>query len=280
MQSMGSTNTKRSKTSYAPWLTAAFLAVMIIATAAILAACLFSYVHHGEHVISLSGGAVTSSQATGTSGTGTAKTSTKEISASQAQKKGFRVTDDDQVWSTDTPIELFKMSYNNKNGEIIVKSADGNKVIAPGTDGQYTFSLKNTGKNTIKYKVWMESQIASGSTDIPIETRVSGNSGWILGDSTNWKELSSIGEVSTEEKISAGKSSRYTIYWQWPFERGVDGADTELGDEAADQEISCTVIVHTLAAISGTDGENSDNGNDNNDNEDKAAGPAGGGVFP
>lgn len=168
--------------------------------------------------------------------------------AQEAQKSAFDVEDKDQIWKTETAIELFNSEYTNANGAVTVKSADGRKVIAPGTEGSYTFSLKNTSTAAADYKIWVEAKLSSNMTGVPIETRMSGYHGWMLGDKENWKAAADLDGVSTEETIGAGQSAEYTIYWKWPFEQGKDERDTGLGDSAVNQEMTYTVTIYTLTA--------------------------------
>lgn len=168
----------------------------------------------------------------------------------------FHVEDADQVWSTETSVDIFKTSYHNQDGRVTVASGDSDKVIAPGTEGSYTFTLKNTGKQEADYKVWIETSISSALTGAELKTRMTGREGWILGERDTWKSISELDGVSEESHLAAGKSADYTISWQWPFEQEDDAHDTSLGNLGGEQDLTCTVTIYTVAAGS-TGGHNS-----------------------
>lgn len=219
MQS-ASTNSKQLKNySHTIWLLTCLLTVLVIATAAVLGMCLYIYANPSDSKISLYEGELSEENnkiiKTGTTNNKTsAKTYTGNKAKQQAEKYGFDVTDAEQVWTTDTVIELFKVSYKNANGEITVKSAGNDKVLAPGTDGSYTFDLKNTAKKAADYKVWVEATISSNITGMPLQTKMSGQNGWLLGSKDTWKDAKALDGISTIEHIEAGKTAEYKIYWQ------------------------------------------------------------------
>lgn len=160
----------------------------------------------------------------------------------------FHVEDDKQIWNTETSVDIFQKSYSGQDGNVTVKSGDSEKVIAPGTDGSYTFTLKNTGKKGADYKVWIETSISSGLRKSSLQTRVFGQTGWLLGGSGTWKAISDLDGVSEESHLAAGKSTDYTISWQWPFEQNEDAHDTQMGNLAAAEDLTCTVTIHTVAS--------------------------------
>ena len=261
-------NNIKNESHQVVWLTAFVLVILVAATVSVVGACLYKYVHHSDCEISLYEGQVAKPVATARSTSAQMEvnpvidskaTQYKGTQAKQqSQKSAFGIADAEQVWKTETAIELFKADYTNANGEVTVKSADGRKVIAPGTEGSYTFSLKNTGNTSADYKIWVEAEISSDMTGVPLQTRMFGDNEWLLGDKNSWEQAEDLNGVSTSENIGAGKSAEYTIYWQWPFEQGDDAADTGLGDASAHQEMSYTVTIYTLTATSTSTGSDSD----------------------
>ena len=255
------------------WLTAFILSVLVVATIAVVGTCIYNYAHRSDCQISLFDGQIRETTAsvknisTQQQTDAVLKSQAKKYSGDQAkqqsEKSSFVVKDSTQIWKTETAVDLFKASYKNADGTITVKSADGSHVVAPGTEGSYTFSLKNTGSAAADYKVWVEAKLSSNMTGAPIETRMSGTDGWLLGSKTSWEQAESLNGVSTEETIDAGKTADYTIYWQWPFEQDKDEADTGLANKAVDQELSYTVTIYTLTSAStstGDDDQNTGNG--------------------
>ena len=254
MQSANKIKSNKKSHTQSIWLLTSFLIVMVVTSAAVLGMCLYIYANPSDSKISLYKG----EQADQTNQIIKRKTITQNKSTShkytgdqakqQARKQGINVEDNTQVWTTDTEIELFKISYKNNKGEVTVKSANKDKVIAPGTDGSYTFDLKNTSKKSADYKVWVETSITSNITGMPLQTRMSGAKGWLLGSKHNWEDANKLDGITTTETLDAGKTAQYKIYWQWPFEQGKDEEDTNVGNISVNQQFTYKVVIHTLTA--------------------------------
>ena len=263
MQSANKIKSNKKSHTQSIWLLTSFLIVMVVTSAAVLGMCLYIYANPSDSKISLYKG----EQADQTNQIIKRKTITQNKSTShkytgdqakqQAKRQGLKVEDNAQVWTTDTEIELFKISYKNNKGEVTVKSANKDKVIAPGTDGSYTFDLRNTSKQSADYKVWVETTITSNITGMPLQTRMSGANGWLLGSKNQWEDASKLDGITTTETLDAGKTAQYKIYWQWPFEQGKDEEDTNLGNLSVNQEFTYNVVIHTLTTA--TTDENNHN---------------------
>lgn len=272
---------KQNHTTRTVWTSAFFLILLVAVTTALLVSCLFSYIHRSDYQISLYQGLVSKSQnaaATRNTGVAAVNGTASKITGTQAQQFDFEVSDNQNVWSTDTTIELFELSYKNDNGQITVRSADDNKVIAPGTGGSYTFSLNNSSNLNSNYQVWLEADVSLGASGIPIEFRMSGTDGWTDGKG-EWLTADELNQITARKNLYSGKSTEYTLYWRWAFERGEDLADTAYGNmQAGDgnatentdvsQSISYKVTLHTLAA-EGLIGEDTDTPSDNNNDTDQ-----------
>ena len=182
MQSAAKKVNKASDRGHTLWLFVVILAILVTVTASLLGSSLYHYVHRSNCVISLSQGTVESEKAgVGNQTSSPQSTQVEQLSAQEAQKYGLSVTDNTRVWSTTTPIELFSHSYKNADGQITVQSDNADKVIAPGTEGKYTFSLKNTSSLNSNYQVWLEANVNVESSELPIEFRMSGSEGWTDG---------------------------------------------------------------------------------------------------
>lgn len=245
------------------WVTALFLTLLVILTVAVIGAYFYRYVHRSDCQISLYDGQVKEA-ARVVEQTTSQKTSNPIIESRAASYSGnqakqqleespFKVKDSKQVWETVTAIELFKTEYKNADGAVTVKSADGEAVIAPGTEGQYTFSLKNTSNIAADYIVSVDAKLNSNITGVPIQMRIGSDTGWLLGDKDHWVEATDLESMVAEETMDAGKATEYTIYWQWPFEWENDMADTNLGDVSLTQGLSYTVTIRTLAVAATED---------------------------
>lgn len=226
------------------------LTVMVAVTLTLVATYLFGFSAKDIHAISLYKGLLKDKT---TSATSQLKTTSKvtKLKGTKAKQQDFKVSDKEKVWKTDTKIQLFKLSYKNKDGKITVQSANKDKVVAPGTEGSYTFSIKNTGTKTAKYKVWTEADNNANVSKIPIKINIEG------------KE-----KLSQERSIKPGESIGYTIHWEWPFEQGDDKLDTDLanlklGDQK--QEVEYELTIHTLATDAGKQStDTNDQKKDNN----------------
>lgn len=253
------------------WLTAGLLTVLVIATVSVVGTCIYNYAHRTDCQISLFNGQVT--ETASNVGKAASQRAVSPVVRSeavqysgaqakqQADKSAFEVKDTEHVWKTVTAIELFEAEYKNADGNVTVKSEDGNKVIAPGTEGSYTFSLKNTSSSSADYKIWVEAKLSSDMSGVPIQTRMSSDSGWLLGNKDSWKNAEDLDGVATEKSIGAGKTAEYTIDWQWPFERGEDETDTGYGNASVNQEMSYTVTIYTMTSAAAGSGDQTNQGN-------------------
>jgi len=141
-------------------------------------------------------------------------------------------------------IDLFSDSYTNVEAEV-----DGEKIIAPGTTGQYTFEV--TGTSEVAYKVSasvtvMYSEEWDGYE--PLEFSING---------TDWTNLAdfkiSLSNALATETMAPGEeyAKTQTIYWRWPFyiSSENDIKDTEMGVAAATETApKVTMSIEVTAA--------------------------------
>lgn len=166
-------------------------------------------------------------------------------------KPGFSVSDDNTVWATNTPIEIFRVSYENGEQVITVNSDNGDKVIAPGTENSYTFKLKNTGNVALDYTVELEAFFTPAEIEIPVTGRLNRYDGeWIVGSQDEFVKVPVLDTAEDEGTLGAGKYTYYTLDWVWPFESGDDEYDTYLGNLATEQDLTFTVVIKTTATAS------------------------------
>ena len=178
-------------------------------------------------------------------------TSTEPQATEPVRNPSIQIADDKTVWDTNTKIELFKISYENGEQVITVKSDDGDKVIAPGTENTYTFKLKNTGDVALDYKVEIEAYCTPADITIPITGRICRYDGsWVVGGKESYVSAAELNKASDSATIGAGKFTYYTLDWLWPFESGDDELDTLLGSMAKDQDLSFTIVIKTTATES------------------------------
>lgn len=183
---------------------------------------------------------------------------------------GFSVDDKDQVWDNKKSINIFKTYFTNDDSDVVIKSEDGDKVIAPGSYSSYTFNLKNTGNIAIDYEVFLNAFLEVSNKEIsldkiPIVVRVKNYNGdYFLGDESNWISIDRITDFIDLGTLGVNNYAYYTFEWKWDFE-GDDKLDTYLGKNATIEDINLTIEISTKAKLSsksnnlgGISGENAD----------------------
>lgn len=172
----------------------------------------------------------------------------------------FQVTDENTVWQGETNVEIFRISYENGEGNVTVQSNRGDKVIAPGTSNMYKFQLENTGSHAVQYTMNMEAYFTDGTYAIPVNARVFDKYGkFYAGTETEMVDVLELNGVADSGTLKAGYIMPYTLEWEWPFEED-DVYDTMLGNLAVEEDITLTIVIKTTATYSpdppgGGDGE-------------------------
>lgn len=237
------------------WLSVLILLVCVTATAIGLFSRLDSFLLDDEGAISLtpeipSGTDDSEDEIEDTQHSGIASTATPQ--AIQPPKNpGFEASDDQTVWSTNTQVEIFRVSYVNGEKVITVNSDNGDKLIAPGTENSYTFKLKNTGNVALDYTVAVDAYFTPGDIVIPITGRISRHdSEWIVGDKNTYADVKDLDQAEDTATLGAGRYAYYTLDWLWPYESGNDDLDTLLGNMAVEQELVFTIVITTIATES------------------------------
>lgn len=164
----------------------------------------------------------------------------------------FRVTDENTVWNGNTQVEIFRVSYENDGGEITVRSGNGDKVIAPGTENSYTFALENTADGPLEYELSMKAYLSDGSRTIPVQARVrrDPDGQYLLGSETSYADVMQLNRVSDSGTLHRGYVMPYTLSWQWPF-AGDDALDTALG--ISGEDLTLTIVLETTASYAPPD---------------------------
>ena len=173
-------------------------------------------------------------------------------------KTGYSAYDPDTVWSTQTDVEIFSVSYKNGQAEVTVNSERGDKVFAPGTEQTYNFTLSNSGKQSLDYILTVEAFYENtNGLWIPIEGRLSKDPGtYLVGSATEWPDVLALDGYREEGVIAAGHIYDYSLDWRWPFERfdgegldSNDAYDTMLGNLAVDEDLVLHIIIRTEASL-------------------------------
>lgn len=178
---------------------------------------------------------------------------------------GFSVEDQDQVWGTETRIDLFDTEYYGVGRDITVRSENGDRLIAPGTESEYTFNLKNTGNVAMDYSVSLDVNLHMEDSEVslaefPLGVRLRHYSGeYLLGDGENWVSVEMMEEYLEEDTLAVNNYAWYTIEWKWLFEEDIiddherlhlnvgDELDTLLGNISAESPVNLSVSITTMA---------------------------------
>ena len=125
-------------------------------------------------------------------------------------------------------INLFSDSYTNVEAD-----TDGKKIIAPGTEGSYKFTVSGTSE--VAYIVSADIDIEYSEewdSYTPLEFSVNGST-WTNIDTfkTNLTEALSSEEMAPNTTYSSDQ----TIHWRWPFDVSEtnDTKDTAMGNLAS-----------------------------------------------
>lgn len=173
----------------------------------------------------------------------------------------------DYIWRTDTRVQIFRVAYENEEQQITVAGSDGSRVIAPGTANDYTFALYNNINDFVDYKLIVDTEVEGldDITKLPVEMRIKGINGWVIGDDTTWVPAHEVQQVEDVGVSPYRVSALYTLEWRWPFEHDVDGdgditdgdaLDTWLGNQAED--ITFTINLKTIAVYHYDDDDEGD----------------------
>lgn len=124
-------------------------------------------------------------------------------------------------WFESVPIDIF----------------DGN--VSPGTQGQHTFSIRNTSNYALDYQLVFYG--ADGA--IPLKYRIRNEDQYLIGNDEIWEEAT----VAESAKSSAGTvpyggKLDLVIEWWWPFESGDDEKDTAVGINVPDEMFYVAII--------------------------------------
>lgn len=163
---------------------------------------------------------------------------------------GFDVTDENGVvWLTDTEVEIFSLTSVNGEGVVTVAGDGSAKLIAPGTENSYSFTLRNTGNFDLKYDLEIEAYVTGLDTPLPVKASFYDYKGkYFVGSAEEKDAVLSLDGVTESAYLDAGRIADYTLEWEWPFESGDDVYDTLLGDIAAlDHDITLTIVIRTTA---------------------------------
>ena len=136
-----------------------------------------------------------------------------------------------EVFSAESDLTLFHASYANEAGELTAFSSSGDHIVAPGTEGQYTIRLKNTGDTLLYFTLTLDGFFSTDQDHhIPICVRLKGIDGdYLIGGKDEWTPIDQLRNISDTGSLEPKATHLYTLEWMWPYESGMDDLDTMLG---------------------------------------------------
>lgn len=187
--------------------TIVFLVVCVLITSFLLAGQLDQYFYRKEH----------------------------DLDINLLSEPGFDMDDGsgNLMFSTESEQKMFHASYASADGsDFSVQSATGDPVVAPGTQGKYTFRINNPDEFEVFYSVKLDGIFSIEGTDhlIPIMVRMKGHDGeYLIGSDYHYEKISKLRSISDAGTLKGKTSRYYTLEWMWPYESGDDALDTMLG---------------------------------------------------
>ena len=154
----------------------------------------------------------------------------------------IEVSSGDNVWTTNTTIDIFSSSYKNEKGDVVVSSRSGDLILAPGVRTDYKFKLHNNGNMAIDYNVLLDFGFLHNGGDyaldkLPLVARVysAEDENYIVGTNDGWIPVSEMMNYEDSGTLGVNSYNEYTLELWWPFYEGepTDERDTMLGTMAA-----------------------------------------------
>lgn len=102
---------------------------------------------------------------------------------------------------------------------------DGKSIIAPGSEGSYTFTVQNISDFPMEYEIGFEEENLNG---VPLEFRLKDSDGYLTED---WRSAAELADV--REELANNSKTGYTLEWHWIFD-GDDELDTAIGSDSAE----------------------------------------------
>ena len=139
--------------------------------------------------------------------------------------------------SMDETLNVFAMEYENDTGDITIEGSDGSKVIAPGSEVEYTLRLRNTDKLALDYTFVPDLEYTS-DYELPIMVRLlDPDDKYVAGSETEWIPIAEIAGIEAHGTLMTNETAEYLFQWKWPYESGDDAYDSFLGSAAFDSNI-------------------------------------------
>ena len=155
-------------------------------------------------------------------------------------------------------LELFRIEYENELGEITVKGANADNVVAPGTTVSYDLRLRNNDDVVIDFLMTPAVEFLTGDP-VPIEFKIADTYGnYILGSETEWVSAANMNALAHKGSIHPNEVFTYHISWRWVFEvdDAQDAYDTYLGTQNGEIFPGVRVGIETQSSANPTPVDN------------------------
>ncbi len=250
---------RKSGIGVAVWISVALLLILVLTTLALLGATLKSWPQGEKNVIALFPSNRDDPEHVYKIDRVPADFAPSVDLADRVNSDG---TSDGPMYESGNTIDLFKDTYLNADGQVIVQSSNGDKIIAPGTQNTYEFSLKNTGNVSLDYTLKLDGLFAFANENLPIVVRLSYGDEWIVGAEDKWIPWNEMSEVFDTRTVESGDYAIYKFEWKWPYEvegdllndmnnalLEADKNDTSLGNAATDTSTKFDLNIRTVATV-------------------------------
>ena len=167
------------------------------------------------------------------------------------KEPSFQTGEGEDVWSTQTKLDIFEAQYVNGEGETTVYSQDGDKIVAPGTVAAYDFCVYNDGNMAMAYEVGFSFALQVGGiaaeTAFPLSLRLRRTDGeYLAGGGDDWERLPLNGEWEYTGILGVDSYERFALEVRWEFE-GNDELDTAIGNGSAQAPVTLSFVIDTYA---------------------------------
>lgn len=130
--------------------------------------------------------------------------------------------------------DLFKtIKDTDGSDETDVAKVDGKKLIAPGTNGNFSMKVKNESEVKAKYKMTYNVQ---NTSNIPLEFSTNG---------TDWtNDINTINNSADYTELGIGAEGNSTaVYWRWTFTDSTGDTKDNKDTALATEEVAPTITI-------------------------------------
>ncbi len=111
----------------------------------------------------------------------------------------FEVYSEGMTWKKINALNIF----NNEK-------FDGDKIIAPESNGKYEFTIKNRSRRSVSYLISLEEDY---NVDVNMKYRLIKNGKYVIGDEKNYVSIKEL--ILKENKVLPDEKNTYVLEWSW-----------------------------------------------------------------